>query len=419
MKRVPAFPGLAKVKNGAHGISSSEGEIALTCLATRRLDDRMPTIIQSLMRALGKRVRVLYIEPPVDPVFVVRRGRLGSLRPGVGSDLLTRFVPLQLPFEKRVAALAAFNRRLVLAEIKRALKRWARGRVVLWLPSPNLFWIAEALPDLPLCYYVSDDYRQTPSLLATAREEEIDELEARILERAEWVLVSSPTLLEGRKPRRGEAHWVPAGVDTSHFSKALDPDTRVPDDLAAVRRPVAGFIGALDDYKVDFALLDSCARALPNVSFVTIGPIDWAKTNESILPRGANIHHLGWRPYDSLPAYLRGFDVALLPNRTTGYMVGSLPMKLVQYLAAKLPVVATNLPTLEPFAPWIDIGMTEQDYIRKVRQAVERRNEPMREEGLEIAMRNSWDFQATRVLAILNGEQPDPVVPPSLDRKIG
>jgi glycosyltransferase involved in cell wall biosynthesis len=321
-------------------------------------------------------------------------------------------VPLVFPFEKRLSALTALNRRLVLAAIRRTLKRWACRKAVLWLPSPNLFWMAEALPELPLCYYVSDDYRRTPSVLATASPDEIDAREARILERAEWVFVSSPTLLDGRSPRRGEAHWIPAGVDTAHFSKAFDPTTRIPDDLASVRRPVAGFIGAFDDYKVDFDLFDSCARALPDMSFVTIGPIDWARANRSAIPKGDNIFHLGWRPYDSVPAYLRGFDVALLPNRTTGYMKGSLPMKLVQYLAARLPVVATDLPSIAPFAPWIEIGKTEQDYIRKIRRAVEIPNESKREEGFEIARRNSWDFQASRVLAILRGELAEPVVSP-------
>jgi teichuronic acid biosynthesis glycosyltransferase TuaH len=105
-------------------------------------------------------------------------------------------------------------------------------------------------------------------------------------------------------------------------------------------------------------------------------------------------------------------DVALLPNRTTGYMRGSLPMKLVQYLAARLPVVATDLPSIEPFASWIEIGKTEQDFIRKIRLAVEKPNEVKRQEGLEIARRNSWDFQALRVLAILRGQEPEPVVPP-------
>jgi glycosyltransferase involved in cell wall biosynthesis len=372
----------------------------------------MPTIVQHLMRALGNVVDLLYVEPPVDPVYLIRnRGRkIGRII--LEAERIRRVVPWVLPFENRWSALERVNRRLRVAQILSSVRRYKSGQDVLWLPSPNLSWIAEALPELPLCYYVSDDYRRSPSVLATARASEIDQLEERILERADWVMVSSPTLMGGRKPRCGEVHWVPAGVDVDHFSAAFDPETRVPDDLATLRRPIAGFVGALDDYKVDFSLFEACARALPDISFITIGPIDWAKTNKNALPQGPNIHHLGWRPYASLPSYLRGFDVALLPNRTTGYMRGSLPMKLVQYLAAKLPVVATDLPSVEPFAPWIDIGKTEQEYIQKVRQAVETANETVREKGLEIARRNSWDFQAARVLAILKGEEPDPVVPP-------
>jgi teichuronic acid biosynthesis glycosyltransferase TuaH len=100
-------------------------------------------------------------------------------------------------------------------------------------------------------------------------------------------------------------------------------------------------------------------------------------------------------------------------------MRGSLPMKLVQYLAAKLPVVATNIPSIEPFASWIDIGETDQEFIRSVQKAVEGTDESTREEGLEIARRNSWDSQAARVLAILKGDKPDPIVPTRPHRKYG
>lgn len=383
----------------------------ILCLATRRLDDPMPTIVQHLMRALAGRIRVLYVEQPVDPVYLARGPRWKMLRPPLGPGQLTRVVPLILPGETHLTSLASINRRLIMAQVRRHLRRWRRGEVLLWVPTPNHAWMADALPDLPLCYYVSDDYTQSPSALAGTTAEAVAEREARLLTRARWVMINSPSMLATKRAATGATHWVPSGVDLGHYRTALDGGTVVPPDLAGIRRPIAGFLGAVDGYKVDFALLTTCARSLPEISFLTIGPVGWIRDGRSVeVPTGPNLHHLGPRPYATLPAYLRGFDVALLPNCTTGYMASNFPMKLFEYFAAGLPVVATDIPSLRPFAPWIRIGRGPEEFIRQVKAALDGPDPRHQQEAQVIATRNSWDRQAARVLDILSGRSPEPVL---------
>ncbi len=70
-----------------------------------------------------------------------------------------------------------------------------------------------------------------------------------------------------------------------------------------------------------------------------IGPV--AKIADADLPRAPNIHYLGQRSYAELPAYMAGWDVALLPfalNEATRFIS---PTKTPEYLAAGCPVVAT------------------------------------------------------------------------------
>ena len=72
-----------------------------------------------------------------------------------------------------------------------------------------------------------------------------------------------------------------------------------------------------------------------------VGPV--IKIDRAGLPRHPNIWYLGGKPYKNLPAYLAGWDVALMPfalNRATRFIS---PTKTPEYLAAGRPVVSTPI----------------------------------------------------------------------------
>jgi UDP-galactopyranose mutase len=79
----------------------------------------------------------------------------------------------------------------------------------------------------------------------------------------------------------------------------------------------------------------------PNWSFVMVGPV--VKIAPEDLPRRPNIHYLGPKTYAQLPAYLSGWDVALMPfamNESTQFIS---PTKTPEYLAGGKPVVSTPI----------------------------------------------------------------------------
>ena len=72
-----------------------------------------------------------------------------------------------------------------------------------------------------------------------------------------------------------------------------------------------------------------------------IGPV--VKIDPAILPRAENIHYLGSKSYQELPAYLAGWDLALIPfaiNESTRFIS---PTKTPEYLAAGKPVISTPI----------------------------------------------------------------------------
>ena len=74
--------------------------------------------------------------------------------------------------------------------------------------------------------------------------------------------------------------------------------------------PRLGFFGVIDE-RFDIDLLARTADLRPYWQFVMIGPV--VKIDPAILPKRPNIHWLGGKSYDELPAYLSGWDVGLMP----------------------------------------------------------------------------------------------------------
>jgi glycosyltransferase involved in cell wall biosynthesis len=173
------------------------------------------------------------------------------------------------------------------------------------------------------------------------------ELEGEIARSVDLVAYTSSGL-EPHVRSLGARRWLhlPNGVEVSHFT---DGPRDVPDDLSGIRRPIAIYVGAMDEW-FDFHAVETAAIELPGVSFVLIGPDSPARDRLATLP---NLHLLGPRPFVDLPRYLHNSDVGLIPFDVAGHteLVNDIhPLKLYEYLACGLPVVATRWRELERLA---------------------------------------------------------------------
>jgi glycosyltransferase involved in cell wall biosynthesis len=95
------------------------------------------------------------------------------------------------------------------------------------------------------------------------------------------------------------------------------------------------------DERIDIEILVALSAAFPQGHVVLVGPV--VKIDPAILPRRPNIHFTGIQPYATLPSFLNGFDVAIMPfarNRATENIS---PTKTLEYFAARRPVVSTPI----------------------------------------------------------------------------
>ena len=150
----------------------------------------------------------------------------------------------------------------------------------------------------------------------------------------------------------------------------------------------------------DFATLGRLVEAMPNISFVLIGPDGLAR--ERLMPR-SNLHILGPKSFVDLPAYLHNVDVGLIPFDVQAYpaLVHAVhPLKLYEYLACGLPVVATRWQELERLASPAILCDSDTDFETAMRKALADPPDPRI--GRDYARAADWRGRVELILAALS-----------------
>jgi glycosyltransferase involved in cell wall biosynthesis len=175
----------------------------------------------------------------------------------------------------------------------------------------------------------------------------IKEQERALMQQADLVFTGGKSLYEAKKHLHESIYPFPSSIDRAHFSQAREAMPE-PADQAPIPHPRIGFYGVIDE-RLHLALLKRLTISRPDWHFILIGPV--VKINPDTLPRAANLHYLGGKSYAELPAYLSGWDIAMLPfahNEATRFIS---PTKTPEYLAGGKPVISTAIQdVVDPYA---------------------------------------------------------------------
>ncbi len=274
---------------------------------------------QHLMTRAARRYDVIFLEEPVfgDWVAEMRIERVDGLR------LAVPHLPHGLSDEAGDGALAALVATLL----------EGRAPAIFWYYTPAAVAFSRHLPRAVTIYDNMDELSAfrgaSPDLLR---------LEQELLEAADLVFAGGWSLHEAKRSRHRSVHCLPSSVDVAHFGRARGGALPDPADQAGLPHPRLGFFGVVDE-RMDLEFLAALAALRPEWQFVMLGPV--VKIDPADLPRSGNLHWLGLKHYDELPAYLAHWDLALMPfalNQSTRFIS---PTKTPEFLAGGLPVVST------------------------------------------------------------------------------
>lgn len=328
------------------------------------------------------------------------------------SDNLTVFCPHVLPMGKTRSSIIDFNDALIVKRLDKLIQKQGLENTVLITNTPLANRIAEIYPWRAVAFDVIDDFTKWAWSPSDSVQREQD-----LFRRADTVFTGTYSLYEKKKAFHPDTEFIPCGVEVDHFLKANDPDLAIPDDIMKLKKkgPIVGYFGGLNE-RIDSDLLVEVARQNPNASIVLIGPIfadfglsdfedKWASLlpypdspGFGLKPKPDNLHLLGIRKYTELPAYLKAFDVCLLPYVLSDATYDIHPVKGLEYLASGRPVVSTPLPDVVKFYQGvIDVADSAEEYAQIVRNHLENPDPEADKARIEFAKPKTWENMASRM----------------------
>ncbi len=288
--------------------------------------------------------------------------------------------------------IVSINQRSLVRQVKKAMRKLGFADVINMVFNPAAGMIAGKLGETELIYYCVDEYTAFTGSSA------LKEIEEQLFRISDLVIVSAEKLYESKKQFNPNTHIIRHGTDWRHFRTALDAATKIPDEIADLPKPIIGFHGLLADW-VDFDLIKKTAEHFEDGSVVLIGKIAVdAEQKVKVLNDVPNVHFLGRKPYAELPAYCKGFDVALNPFAINELTLAANPLKVREYLAAGLPVVSTDIPEVRVLPDCL-VGVHHSDFIKKIESAIA--NPKPREAVSDGVAHESWEAKVEELRNIL------------------
>lgn len=383
----------------------------IVCVGFADWDTDLWTNQHHLMSRLARENRVLFVEslglrrPQLagrDVKRIVRRLRAGlrAPRPADGLHVLS---PLVLPLHSN-RVVRAVNARLLPALVARAAKRLSLEKPILWAYVPQAEALLDALDPELVVYHCVDDIAAQPGIDAAS----FRGAERRFAGRADLVLASAPALAERMRTLSTNVLYAPNVADTDLFATALR-EGPIDSGMAALPAPRIVFTGAIVTTKLDLDLIVALARARPHWALCLVGPVGPGdpRADVSALRAEPNVHLLGGRSYEQLPAVLRAADAGIVPYARNSLTEGIFPMKVYEYLAAGLPVLATELPALADVPDVLraaDAGQMAELLERELREDSDAR----RAARSRRAAAHSWDRRLAEIASAVQCLPIDP-----------
>jgi glycosyltransferase involved in cell wall biosynthesis len=324
--------------------------------------------------------------------------KLKSLTKGLKRDEATGlyvYSPVFIPrYSPRILEL---NGRLLAAQI-----RWLRRHFGMNHPSAAVSlptWVSTVgrLDWRSLVYERCDDFTTLPESAGLG----IEAMERRLLDLSDHVAYVSQDLFDRERSTVADAQLIGHGIDFDQLTQARPlegPLPLPPEALKNLPKPIIGFYGGMDDYRMDKELMLRIARKIAPGTLLLIGPEQMDLSKVKAEP---NVLHIGQLPPEQLASHAAHFDVGIIPFLRNEFNRLCNPIKLKEYLALGFPIVASSLPAYDPYQGLVLTAETHDQFLDRIDEALADHDLARSQARRAAVIGDDWDKISARMARML------------------
>jgi len=386
----------------------------------QRWDKFTSTITRNTAVEMAKNNRVLFVNPPLQRKSAIFDKKLPFVKKrllinkGEEDELVEEGENIWVLYPKMIAesinwirskSIFSFfhkrNEKKYASRIKEAIDKLGFENIILFGDTEmiNGFYLKEYLnPDI-FFYLLRDaiisvDYHKRHGT----------KLQLQLFSKADFVVTNSDTFERIARKSNPKSYFIGQGCDIDLYNDDKG-DLIVPEDIASIKKPIIGYVGALTTIRLDIDVLIYIAEQKPNWSVVLIGP-QQEGFNNSRLDTFKNVHFLGAKSPDLLPSYIKGMDVTLNPQILNEITDLNYPLKLDEYLAMGKPVVATKTSFMKfYFNDYSYLASTKEEYIIQIEKALNEDSVKLQKQRIEFAREHSWENFVDKIYHYIEKER--------------
>lgn len=217
-------------------------------------------------------------------------------------------------------------------------------------------------------------------------------LEALSAKKADFNIVTSRELKRLMLKHNPEVYISHNAADTGVFQKALKEKYDKPKEIANVSNQIIGFVGNMDDVRIDYPLIKKIALDFPEKTLLLVGPINTPQIKGLGIDKIENVIFTGSKKLKDLPQYLQFMDAVIIPFLCNTLTKSIYPLKINEYLSAGRSVVSTNFSEdIATFSNVISVTNNHDEFIFSLKGAIDDNGEDAIAARQAVALTNTWE----------------------------
>ncbi len=284
-----------------------------------------------------------------------------------------------------------FGHKKYLKEIDNYLKKENYKNIILWSYYPiDIEYFNEIEHDISV-FDTVDNWAEHASYKNIKTK--LEENYKTIRDKANIIFVLSEESEKIFYPRTDKVYHITQGIDLAHYA---NKNRVINNDIAKISRPIIGYLGIIQENRVNLDMVEYIAKKNLDKSIVLVGPI-WRKEDEERLRRFSNIYLLGAKEYNEAPDYISRFDVGIIPHYINDFIKYTCPMKLYEYLACGIPVVTTDAPGIEQFRSVVSVANDFEKFNACINEELNNSPEKV-ETRLSVIKEHTWKKKVDQMM---------------------